>query len=48
MFDEVFAEAWENGFPSPCGDVVLKYWLDVYVEALGEGFPSPCGDVVLK
>ena len=36
-------------FPSPCGDVVLKFsdsWNE-YAKALA-GFPSPCGDVVLK
>jgi len=36
-------------FPSPCGDVVLK-WYEVHLTpALAEiEFPSPCGDVVLK
>ena len=34
-------------FPSPCGDVVLKYSRHPY-SALTLMFPSPCGDVVLK
>ena len=37
------------GFPSPCGDVVLKSRvLTSMYEALDDKFPSPCGDVVLK
>ena len=36
-------------FPSPCGDVVLKYALRLILWFLfGLKFPSPCGDVVLK
>ena len=34
-------------FPSPCGDVVLKYNSDPY-NIMTQLFPSPCGDVVLK
>ena len=35
-------------FPSPCGDVVLK-WLSPYGDSVADIlFPSPCGDVVLK
>ena len=45
IVNETFDDA---RFPSPCGDVVLKYALvpDSSIE-YGE-FPSPCGDVVLK
>ena len=36
-------------FPSPCGDVVLKYCSLVDFWFWNGGlFPSPCGDVVLK
>ncbi len=38
-----------NEFPSPCGDVVLKYYESEYrYEFPEDRFPSPCGDVVLK
>ena len=34
-------------FPSPCGDMVLKY--DIMVVGVEvSAFPSPCGDMVLK
>ena len=36
-------------FPSPYGDVVLKFVLAAYwPEDFADEFPSPCGDVVLK
>ena len=36
-------------FPSPCGDVVLKFLVRRFLNAfLMNKFPSPCGDVVLK
>ena len=38
----------KTGFPSPCGDVVLKLNQVYSCEFEFEGFPSPCGDVVLK
>ena len=34
-------------FPSPCGDVVLKFVFTAHGAFAGL-FPSPCGDVVLK
>ena len=35
-------------FPSPCGDVVLKFCQNERRCVYGFWFPSPCGDVVLK
>ena len=35
-------------FPSPCGDVVLKWEAIKSVGEVIRQFPSPCGDVVLK
>ena len=35
-------------FPSPCGDVVLKYVTMNPIINNAALFPSPCGDVVLK
>ena len=38
-----------NEFPSPYGDVVLKYCTVLMFHVKHkEEFPSPCGDVVLK
>ena len=35
-------------FPSPCGDMVLKYHPQRNLGARPALFPSPCGDMVLK
>ena len=35
-------------FPSPCGDIVLKYVRILCFNELWIVFPSPCGDMVLK
>ena len=35
-------------FPSPCGDMVLKFNVSAVVDAGLSEFPSPCGDMVLK
>ena len=36
-------------FPSPCGDMVLKYWFfNEETDDEAWEFPSPCGDMVLK
>ena len=37
----------DGKFPSPCGDVVLKYVV-FFAKGIRSSFPSPCGDVVLK
>ena len=37
-----------NEFPSPCGDVVLKFMRTMLNMLEEVEFPSPCGDVVLK
>ena len=35
-------------FPSPCGDMVLKFDVGQIDEIKDDLFPSPCGDMVLK
>ena len=39
---------WGSCVPSPCGDVVLKYFSQLEKVEVDIEFPSPCGDVVLK
>ena len=35
-------------FPSPCGDMVLKFAVEFFLDKERGLFPSPCGDMVLK
>jgi len=36
------------GFPSPCGEEVMKYSLDRIDNNGSYWFPSPCGEEVMK
>ena len=44
----VLKESNREGFPSPYGDMVLKFYLARKIRVRTRMFPSPYGDMVLK